>query len=147
MLDTKQIYSNQTNLALKGIIGIQAMSKIANLTGNYKTGSNYSSIAAKYLSVWQEHGIASSASPPHSTLAYDDEASYGEHEPLFHNIIESNLTMFMLKGLLYNLWADRALALDFVPESVYDMQSAFYSTVFNKYGVYLDTRHTYTKGI
>lgn len=59
------------------------MSKIANLTGNDATGANYSSIAATYLSVWQEHGIASSASPPHSTLAYDNETSYSEHAPGF----------------------------------------------------------------
>ncbi|KAH8690740.1 glutaminase GtaA [Talaromyces proteolyticus] len=116
--------ANQTNLALKGIIGIQAMSKIANLTGNESTGANYSSIAATYLSAWQEHGIESSASPPHTTLAYDDETSY---------------------GLLYNLWADKALSLNFVPQSIYDMQSTFYATVFNEYGIYLDTRHTYTK--
>jgi hypothetical protein len=29
-----------------------------NITGNGATGANYSLIAAKYLSVWQEHGIA-----------------------------------------------------------------------------------------
>ncbi|CRG91786.1 putative protein YdfE [Talaromyces islandicus] len=116
--------ANQTNLAIKGIIGIQAMSKIANLTGNYATGANYSSIAATYLSVWQEHGITSSANPPHSTLAYNNETSY---------------------NLLYNLWADKALALNLVPDSIYDIQSTFYSTVFNEYGVYLGTRHTYTK--
>lgn len=56
------------------------------------------------------------------------------------------LTICVFKGLLYNLWADKALSLNFVPQSIYDMQSTFYSTVFNEYGVYLDTRHTYTKG-
>lgn len=49
-------------------------------------------------------------------------------------------------GLLYNLYADRLLGLKLVPQSVYDMQSAFYPTVNNKYGVPLDTRHGYTKG-
>lgn len=49
-------------------------------------------------------------------------------------------------GLLYNLYADRQLGLDLVPEWVYDMQSTFYPTAENKYGVPLDTRHTYTKG-
>jgi hypothetical protein len=34
-----------------------------------------------------------------------------------------------------------------VPQSVYDMQSAFYPTQLEKYGVPLDTRHSYTKGI
>lgn len=49
-------------------------------------------------------------------------------------------------GLLYNLYADAELSLNLVPKSVYDIQSAFYPTVEVKYGVPLDTRHTYTKG-
>lgn len=49
-------------------------------------------------------------------------------------------------GLLYNLYADRELDLNLVPQSVYDMQSAFYLTVQEEYGVPLDTRHVYTKG-
>lgn len=49
-------------------------------------------------------------------------------------------------GLLYNLYADRELGLGMVKQSVYDMQSAFYPTVREKYGVPLDTRHYYTKG-
>lgn len=48
-------------------------------------------------------------------------------------------------GLLYNLYADMELGLDLVPQSVYDMQSTFYPTVEMKYGVPLDTRHSYTK--
>ena len=49
-------------------------------------------------------------------------------------------------GLLYNIFADAQLGLDFVPQYIYQMQSDFYPTVENKYGVPLDTRHTYTKG-
>jgi len=48
-------------------------------------------------------------------------------------------------GLLYNLYADRLLGLNLVPESIYEMQSAFYPTVANEYGIPLDTRNTYTK--
>ena len=48
--------------------------------------------------------------------------------------------------LLYNLYGDAELGLELVPQTVYNMQSNFYPTVFNKYGVPLDTRHTYTKG-
>lgn len=39
--------ANQTNLAIKGIVGIQAMSIIANLTGNTADASNYSSICLR----------------------------------------------------------------------------------------------------
>jgi hypothetical protein len=48
-------------------------------------------------------------------------------------------------GLLYNLYADRLLGLNFVPQSIYDMQSNFYPTVAEKYGVPLDTRNLATK--
>jgi hypothetical protein len=115
---------NQTNLALKGIIGIQAMAVIANLTGNPVIGANYTNIAHSYITEWQKLGIASLATPPHTTL------NYGHNET---------------HGLLYNLYADRELALNLVPQSVYDMQSNFYPTVMDTYGVPLDTRHEYTK--
>ena len=51
----------------------------------------------------------------------------------------------MHKGLLYNLFADRELSLNLVPQYVYDMQSAFYPTIEEEYGVPLDVRHDYAK--
>jgi len=54
-------------------------------------------------------------------------------------------TLTLSPGLLYNLFADAQLGLGLVPDYVYQMQSNFYPTVANKYGVPLDTRHTYTK--
>lgn len=113
--------ANQTDLALKGIIGIAAMGKIAQLTGNTDT---YTSVAQSYISQWYDLGLNRAATPPHSTLDYNDGTSH---------------------GLLYNLWADRLLGLKLVDQSVYDMQSNFYPTVTNTYGVPLDTRHNYTK--
>jgi hypothetical protein len=41
--------ANQTNLAIKGIIGIAAMAEIANRTGNIADGQNYTNIAQSYL--------------------------------------------------------------------------------------------------
>jgi hypothetical protein len=51
----------------------------------------------------------------------------------------------MTLGLLYNLYADRLLGLNLVPQSIYEMQSAFYPTVAQTYGVPLDTRNIVTK--
>lgn len=116
--------ANQTNLALKGMIGIQAMAVIANQTGNTADAANYSSIAHSYITKWQDLAINKDASPPHTTLNYGNASSH---------------------GLLYNLYADAQLGLGLVPDSVYQMQSDFYPTVVNKYGVPLDTRHTETK--
>ncbi|EAW09296.1 glutaminase GtaA [Aspergillus clavatus NRRL 1] len=117
--------ANQTNLALKGMIGIEAMAAISNLTGHADAAANRSAIARDYINRWQYLGVAHDANPPHTTLSYGSNESH---------------------GLLYNLFADRELGLNLVPQSVYDMQSEFYPTVKQKYGVPLDTRHQYTKG-
>ncbi|KAF4222706.1 hypothetical protein CNMCM8980_007868 [Aspergillus fumigatiaffinis] len=117
--------ANQTNLALKGIIGIEAMATISKLTLHADAATNRSAIAHDYIDRWQVLGIAHEADSPHTTLSYGSNDSH---------------------GLLYNLYADRELGLNLVPQSVYDMQSEFYPTVQKKYGVPLDTRHQYTKG-
>ncbi|KAH8902414.1 DUF1793-domain-containing protein [Coniochaeta sp. PMI_546] len=113
--------ANQTNLALKGIIGLKAMGEIARLTGNV---DSFGATADDYLSKWQTYAINTNATLPHTTLSYGDADSH---------------------GLLYNLYADKLLGLNFVPQSIYDMQSAFYPTVALEFGVPLDTRHTWTK--
>lgn len=90
------------------------MASIANRTGHSDTGANYSSIAHDYIHKWQTLGFALDASPPHATLSYGQNASW---------------------GLLYNLFMDRELGLGLVPQSVYDIQDTWYPTVFEKYGV------------
>ena len=54
------------------------MATIANLTGNTEDASNYSSIAHNYITQWQALGIAMDADPPHTTLAYGMNDTYGE---------------------------------------------------------------------
>ncbi|PPQ83295.1 hypothetical protein CVT25_004034 [Psilocybe cyanescens] len=114
--------ANQTNLAIKGIIGIKAMSQIAQLVGSPAQSANYSSIASSFVSQWQT--LAASTSGQHLTLSYGDSASW---------------------GLSYNMYADKLLKLNLFPASVYQMQTAWYKTVAQPFGVPLDTRHTYTK--
>ncbi|KZT74313.1 DUF1793-domain-containing protein [Daedalea quercina L-15889] len=114
--------ANQTNLAIKGIIGIRAMGEMASLAGNSEESSNYTSIASSYVTQWQ--GFATSSDGKHLTLNYNNDSSW---------------------SLTYNMWADKLLKLDLIPDSVYEMQTAWYPTVDAEYGVPLDTRHTYTK--
>ncbi|KAI0796743.1 DUF1793-domain-containing protein [Abortiporus biennis] len=114
--------ANQTNLAIKGIVGIKAMAVIADLVGDQARSSNYSSIAASYVQQWQT--FATSSGGQHLTLSYGDDASW---------------------GLSYNLLGDKLLGTNLFPTSVYDMQTKWYSSVANSFGVPLDTRHTYTK--
>ncbi|KAJ3558367.1 hypothetical protein NM688_g972 [Phlebia brevispora] len=114
--------ANQTNLAIKGIVGIKAMSEVASLVGQTQKSQNYSSIAASYVPQWQ--AFATSSTGKHLTLAYGNDSSW---------------------GLSYNMFADKLLQTNVFPESVYDMQTSWYSTVANEFGIPLDTRHTYTK--
>ncbi|KAG5724965.1 hypothetical protein E4T56_gene12457 [Termitomyces sp. T112] len=114
--------ANQTNLAVKGIVGIKAMSQIYSILGNTTQSSNYSSIAADYVTQWQT--LAMSSTGQHLTLSYGDSTSW---------------------GLTYNLYGDKLLKLNLFPTSIYDMQTAWYKTVAQSFGIPLDTRHTYTK--
>ncbi|KAF8639975.1 hypothetical protein AX17_001222 [Amanita inopinata Kibby_2008] len=114
--------ANQTNLAIKGIVGIKAMSEIAGMLGDTAKSSNYSSIADDYVNKWQTYAISTTG--PHLTLSYGNDSSW---------------------GLSYNLYADKLLKLNLFPSSIYEMQTAWYKTVTQPFGVPLDTRHTYTK--
>ncbi|KAM5543283.1 hypothetical protein V8D89_003157 [Ganoderma adspersum] len=114
--------ANQTNLAIKGIIGIQAMAEIAKLNGDDAKASNYSLIAASYVQKWQK--LAVSADGSHLTLSYGDSNSW---------------------GLAYNLYADKLLGTNLFPSSVYDMQTAWYAKQSSAFGLPLDTRSNYTK--
>ncbi|KAI0774201.1 DUF1793-domain-containing protein [Fomes fomentarius] len=114
--------ANQTNLAIKGIIGIKAMAEIAAIVGDNEKANNYSAIATSYVEQWQDLALAENGQ--HLTLSYNDHGSW---------------------GLAYNLYADKLLKFDLFPETIYDLQTAWYSTHANTYGVPLDTRHTYTK--
>ncbi|KAK3066464.1 hypothetical protein LTS18_001705, partial [Coniosporium uncinatum] len=115
--------ANQTNLALKGIIGIAAMAQIANLAGHEADAANYTQTSNDYIEQWYTLGT-SDLSDPHTTLAYGQNDTH---------------------GLLYNLFADRALGLDLVKQEVYDQQSAYHPTVAEEFGVPLDTRGSLTK--
>lgn len=69
--------ANQTNLALKGIIAIEAMSVVARKIGNLPDAENYTSIAHDYVEKWQKLAVVREANPPHTSLAYQDRDSHG----------------------------------------------------------------------
>lgn len=96
---------------------------------------------------WKAYAINYDASPPHTTLSYGDKDSHGSWftHPLFTHFPSLTLSLLFSQGILYNIYADRLLGLQFVDQSVFDMQSDFYLTVANEYAVPLDTRHTWAK--
>ncbi|KLO18699.1 DUF1793-domain-containing protein [Schizopora paradoxa] len=97
------MYSNQTNLALKGIIGIAAMGRISSLTNNDADSSRYEGISKDYISQWQTLSVSSDNT--HLLLSYGQQSCAGQ---------------------VYNLYADKLLQLNLVPDQIYDMQTAFH---------------------
>lgn len=143
--------ANQTNLALKGIIGIKAMSEIADLVGEKDDAKSYRDTATTYIEKWQEYGI--SRDQTHAKLAY---TWYGSWTTIY-NLYADSLLCFHVSDRdsipssdqprrgQKPLGLDGARAETFVPDKVYQMQSDWYHAVLQKYGLPLDSRHLYTK--
>lgn len=86
------------------------------------TSENYSSTASTFYTQWEQYAIDPSGR--HTMLSYQWRSTY---------------------SLLYNTYPDVLLDLDLIPKSLYDMQSTWYPTVSQIFGVPLDSRHSYTK--
>jgi len=110
--------ANQTNLAIKGIIGIRAMGRIADILDKRDDAANYSSIAARYVPKMLQYSIANTSD--HLTLSYGQNDSW---------------------GLKYNLFADKFLKLNVFNFSIYAMETNWYQRhAMDEFGVALDTR-------
>ncbi|KAK0558194.1 hypothetical protein OC844_005345 [Tilletia horrida] len=113
---------NQTSLALKGILGIGAMSRIADIVGQKQDAAIFRNVSQSYIPVWMH--LATASSGDHLKLVYGDDNSW--------------LT-------LYNLLMDRIDNLSLVPKSIYNLQDAYYPQVRKEYGVPLDSRFNWAK--
>ncbi|KAI0096808.1 hypothetical protein F4776DRAFT_651374 [Hypoxylon sp. NC0597] len=114
--------ANQTNLAIKGIVGLQAMSAVARVAGKNDDAAKFSSKATSFYDQWED--LAIDPSGKHTLFAYQWRSSW---------------------GLLYNIYFDKLLNMGLVNPKVYEMQSAWYPQVSQTFGVPLDNRHHYTK--
>jgi hypothetical protein len=147
--------ANQTNLALKGIIGIRAMSEIADLVGEKDDAKFYHETADEYIEKWQEYGISRDKS--HAKLAY---TWYGSWTTIY-NLYADSLLCFHIEeeerregaawlGSLTGA-AQKSFGRGekkrkvFIPDEVYEIQSDWYHAVLQHYGLPLDSRHLYTK--
>ncbi len=114
--------AHSVNLALKGIIGIGAMSLIATAAGRTADAAHYLGVARGYVSQWVTKGLDSSGR--HMKLAYDQDGTW---------------------SLKYNGFPDRLLGLGLVPLGVATMEAAWYQSQAGAHGVLLDPRNDYTK--
>ncbi|KAJ7254983.1 hypothetical protein B0H12DRAFT_545654 [Mycena haematopus] len=92
-----QNHPNVTNLALKGIIAIQAMAEVSQITGQAADAQKYQTSATNLIQSWTN--LTSVAGQLRWTY---DEATF---------------------GLMYNLLADKLLQLNLVPASIYTTES------------------------
>ncbi|EAW09666.1 putative glutaminase [Aspergillus clavatus NRRL 1] len=146
----------QTNLALKGIIGINAMSKLAEVAGHSADASYFKNISDTYIAKWEQFGMSRDGS--HAKLAYD---WYGSWTTIYNLYADAQLC-FHLEGTDLSpkdqlprqpqtpLFTDdkgkkNPSTPGFVPHHIYTRQSIWYHHVRQKYGLPLDSRHLYTK--
>jgi len=97
--------ANMTNLAIKGIIGIKAMSDISLALGKTGDAEQFSSIATEYADSWQTWAMSSSSTQKGLLYTYGGEGTW---------------------ALIYNLYADRLLQTNLVSESIYDVEAEYY---------------------
>ncbi|PLB52927.1 DUF1793-domain-containing protein [Aspergillus steynii IBT 23096] len=137
----------QTNLALKGIVGINAMSKLAEIAGHDSDASYYKNISDTYVAKWEEFGM--SRDQTHAKLAYD---WYGSWSTIYNLYADAQLC-FHLDGTDISprdnsqspLTPPPSKKTGFIPRHIYQRQSIWYHNVRQKYGLPLDSRHLYTK--
>lgn len=150
----------QTNLALKGIIGIKAMSELAVIMNEPEDARYYRNISETYIKRWEELGISRDGT--HAKLAYDWYGSwttlyslYADAVLCFHptttntsSVSPTSLTnpnQNQQQEPLTEASPGKPPTTDFIPHHIYKMQSDWYSAVMQKYGLPLDSRHLYTK--
>ncbi|KAH7136087.1 glutaminase A [Dendryphion nanum] len=153
----------QTNLALKGIIGIKAFSELADLLDRTGDADNYRNISEVYVKKWEEFAISRDGT--HAKLAYDWYGSwttlyslYADALLCFHPSLTNGSSTTSYDYVSKNTH-DKQVPLtptkgsngrtpitkNFIPSNIYQIQSKWYSAVMQKYGLPLDSRHLYTK--
>lgn len=137
--------ANQTNLALKGIIGIRAMSDMSEFIGQSGDAKYYKNISDVYIDKWQDYGISRDGT--HAKLAY---TWYGSWTTIY-NLFADALLCFHLPKDSGHSSSEAQKTLKggsnehFIPDKIYSMQSKWYRAVLQRYGLPLDSRHLYTK--
>jgi hypothetical protein len=118
--------AHSVNLALKGIIGVAAMAKIAQVAGNTADASSYKASAARFIAYWTAHSQDPSAK--HLDLTYNgDDGGDGTW------------------GTTYNGFADALLGTGLVAEATRAEQAAWYASQLNEFGLPLQVPHSYAK--
>lgn len=137
--------ANQTNLALKGIIGIRAMADISTLVGRTQDALRYRDISSSYAEKWLGYA-----------MLRDETRQTGLHlvrvlDHVVYNLFADSLLCFhqpddsMPPGGMFQNSPASGIDGVWIPRQLYSIQSRWYGTVLQRYGLPLDNRNMYAK--
>jgi Domain of unknown function (DUF5127)/Domain of unknown function (DUF4965)/Domain of unknown function (DUF1793)/Ricin-type beta-trefoil lectin domain-like/Domain of unknown function (DUF4964) len=132
--DFTGLIAHSTNLALKGIIGIGAMSILAQVAGNDNDDATYYyCLAAGLMAQWAN--LAQDPGEAHQMLAYIEPDNLDQVPPITSKSWSQK----------YNSYPATLLQLRVIPQNVLDGETSWYVSKVQTYGIPLDSRHMYTK--
>ena len=113
-------FAHNANLSIKAILGVASYGYMAGLLGKKDIAEEYTAAARQMAADWMK--IADDGD--HYRLTFDKPGTWSQK---------------------YNLVWDELLGLGIFPKEIAAKEIAYYPSRFNKYGLPLDNRETYTK--
>lgn len=112
--------AHNANLSIKAILGIASYARLADMLGKNKIAKEYSAKARSLALEWTK--LANDGD--HYRFAFDQPDTWSQK---------------------YNLVWDKIMKIDVFPHEIREKEVNYYLSKQNKYGLPLDSRHSYTK--
>lgn len=113
-------FAHNTNLSVKAIMGIAGYGKLARMLGMEEVAERYTAQAREMAAKWK----AMADDGDHYRLTFDQPGTWSQK---------------------YNIVWDKILGLEIFDPSIAQVETQYYLTKQNRYGLPLDSRKTYTK--